>query len=209
MGIKLSKSSKMKVAGKQVKSWDLNAGITCPGSKIGGDVVETCKICYAKKGPMVWPASVALRNHNQQDYKRAEWVSDMVQAIGTYKWFRFLSSGDIESKELGDKIYEVIQRCPSTSFWVPSRSHTIKSIHPSIKRIAGLQNAAMRLSAGAIGLSEIGTGVNSYVIRVANIPEALSKGIHICPVTLPGSAQKSCDNCTICYTDNPVAYLIH
>ena len=199
----------MKVNGKQVKSFDLEARQTCPGSKVNGEVVEVCKQCYATKGSFTWPASVALRKHNQQDYHRDEWVDDMVKLIGNDKYFRAFSSGDFESTELILKFTALAHRCPSTAFWCPTRSDQLSSMQPYLSVLASLPNVTMRPSANFIGFKRERPGVNSYVIRPSDIPEAATLGVKVCPVTLPGSTQKSCNTCTTCYTDAKVAYVIH
>ncbi|MEA3280480.1 MAG: hypothetical protein U9Q38_07765, partial [Thermodesulfobacteriota bacterium] len=62
--VKLSYPSKMRVGGKRVGTWDLQAGTTCPGSKVNGEVVEVCKSCYAKKGTYNFPVVKAKRAKN-------------------------------------------------------------------------------------------------------------------------------------------------
>jgi len=208
--IKLSKASKMKVNGKQVKSWDLEARTSCPGSKVDGEVVEVCKSCYATKGAFVWPASVALRKHNQQDYKRDGWVVDMVKAIGKDKYFRFFVSGDIETELLATKIKEVVTLCSKTQFWIPTRSYNIKGIREVLEEIKTLPNVSMRYSANSIGLSETGTDMTAFVINTNSVDEAKAKGVTVCPVTIPGSKLKSCSTCTLCFDTNElVAYVLH
>lgn len=202
---KISNTSKMRVNGKAVKSFSLPAGSSCPGAKDA----EVCKSCYAKSGFYHMPVVKNVRTHNKEIYKKGSFVPDMIKLIGKDKWFRFFDSGDCETKELGEKIYAIVKACPSTAFWIPSRSDTVRSIQPVLKRIAKLPNAAVRLSANNIGFKQERKGVNTYVIRVEDIPEATKQGIHLCPVTAPGSSQKSCDHCTACYSDIPVAYMIH
>ncbi|GAI65558.1 unnamed protein product, partial [marine sediment metagenome] len=73
--LKLSKASKM-----PCKSWSLEAIDTCAGSRdpVTGELVPVCADCYAAKGTYRFPAVKALRVHNKQDWKRDDWVSDMV-----------------------------------------------------------------------------------------------------------------------------------
>ena len=203
---KISKTSKMRVNNKPVKSFSLPAGTSCPGAKDA----EVCGSCYAKSGFYHMPVVKNVREHNRIAYHKDSFVDDMVKIIGTDKWFRYFDSGDIETPELGEKIYQIAKRCPTTSIWIPSRSDKVKSIAPSIKKLQSLPNVSMRLSADNIGLSKPERpGVNSYVINVSDIPEAHKRGILVCPATTPGTTQKSCDTCTACYSDVPVAYVLH
>lgn len=195
----------MKVTGKKVRSWSLEAGVTCPMSKD----VEVCKGCYALKGMYRFPVVKAVRQHNREDYRTADWVTRMVAECTKLDMVRLFDSGDCETVELAEKLEQVITASPKVIWWFPSRMDKSKNVGKVLKRIAALPNVAMRLSADNIGFKKERAGVNSYVIRPSDIPEAQAKGIHLCPVTLPGSTQKSCDSCTACYTDTPVAYMVH
>ena len=222
--IKISKPTKMKITGKRVGCWSLEARKSCPGSKNpDGSVVEVCQSCYAIKGMYRFPVVKAVRQNNQQDYHRDDWVDDMVKEVAKFDYFRWFDSGDIETPELAQKIYQVIESTPHCKHWLPTRSDKISSIayhltrpreaysqeyyHPTA--IAALQNVALRPSADNIGLNnQERTGVNSYVIKPEEIFEAKRQGIHVCPVGINPS-QKSCDTCTMCYTDAKVAYVLH
>ena len=203
---KISKTSKMKVNGKTVKSFSLPAGSSCPGSK----GAEVCGSCYAKSGFYHIPVVKNVREHNKEVYKQEDFVSKMIKIIGSDKYFRFFDSGDIETPLLAAKLYDICKACPNTQFWIPTRSDMVSSIQPGVSALASLPNVALRLSANNIGLSKPErAGVSSYVIPVSDIPRAGSLGIHVCPATTPGTLQKSCDTCTACYTDAKVAYVIH
>lgn len=203
---KISKTSKMRVNGKPVKSFSLPAGASCPGSKDA----EVCKSCYAKSGFYHMPVVKNVREHNKEVYKTPEFVDNMVKIIGKDKYFRFFDSGDIETPVLAKKIYEIIKATPNTKYWLPTRCDTIPRINCIINDIKTLPNVAVRLSANNLGLSKPERdGVNSYVINPSDISEAKANGINICPVTTPGSTQKSCDSCTLCYTNAKVAYVLH
>ena len=83
--IKLSTPSKM-----PCKSWSLQAIDTCPGSidPSTGGLVPACQGCYATDGNYRFPNVKAPRIHNREDWKRTEWVSDMVEAIKNDPFFR-------------------------------------------------------------------------------------------------------------------------
>lgn len=193
----------MRVNNKPVKSWSLPAGGSCPGSK----GVEVCKSCYAKGGFYHMPIVKAAREHNIQSYKHKDFVPNMVKAIGKDKYFRFFDSGDIESVNLADKIHQICKLCPQTHFWVPTRSDKLSVIQSYTQKLSSLPNVAMRPSADNIGLKSERPGVVSWVINKEDILEAIKQGIHICPVTI--TSQTSCDTCTMCYTDQKVAYVLH
>jgi hypothetical protein len=194
----------MKVTGEKVGSWSLPAGTSCPASSDA----EVCKTCYAKKGMYRFPTTKNVRDYNRNDYHNDDWVSRMIKAVNKFTLFRWLDSGDIENAELATKIYSVIQGTPKVRHWVPTRTDKIPEIAAELKKIATLPNVAVRYSADNIGLVKERPNVVSYVIKTEDLPAAKAANIHICPATsIPG--RKSCDSCTLCYTNAKVAYLIH
>ena len=203
--IKWSNTAKMKVTGKRVRSWSLEAGVTCPMAKDS----EVCKDCYAKKGMYRFPVVQAVRKHNRDDYKTPDWQTRMKEEAGKLDMVRLFDSGDCETHLLARKLHDVIQATPNTQWWFPTRMDKSPKMTGILASISRLPNVALRLSADNIGLNnQERPGVNSYVIRPEDIFEAKSKGIHICPVGVNAS-QKSCDTCTACYTDVDVAYVLH
>ena len=205
----------MKITGKKVGSWSLPAGASCPGAKDA----EVCKSCYAKKGMYRFPVVKNVREYNREDYKKDDWVDRMVKEVSKYDYFRWFDSGDLETPELVVKIRKVIGLTKNTKHWLPTRSDKVADINYYIKfsdvndvhcnSLHNTSNVALRPSADNIGFKDERAGVNSYVIRETDLFEAKRRGVHLCPVTAPGSTQKSCDSCTVCYTNTPVAYMIH
>ena len=215
--VKISKPTKMKITGKRVGCWSLEARKSCPGSKNhDGSVVEVCQSCYATKGMYRFPAVKAVRQNNQQDYHRDDWVDDMVKEVSKYDYFRWFDSGDIETPELAVKIRLIVARTETTKHWLPTRSDKIPKIKraiegpiPGYTDLTFFTNVALRLSADNIGLNNNERpGVNSYVIKPEEVFEAKRQGMHVCPVGINPN-QKSCDTCTMCYTDAKVAYVLH
>jgi len=107
MPVKLSTVSKL----DGIKSWSLQAGETCPGSfNPDGTVVEVCQGCYALGGHYRFKNVKRIREHNRQDWKRADWVDDIVAALDNERYFRLFDSGDIYHWNLAVKLYEVARR---------------------------------------------------------------------------------------------------
>ena len=109
--IKLSKPSKMPCL-----SWSLVARDTCPGSIENGELVPACAGCYAAGGNYRFPNVKAPRLHNKDDWKRDDWVSDMVQALDNSRYFRWFDSGDLYSVKLAEKIKLVMERTPLVTY---------------------------------------------------------------------------------------------
>lgn len=207
--IKLSQTTKMKIKGKKVASWSLNALQSCPGAyDSNNNIVEVCKSCYATKGRYRFKNVKATRDHNAIDYKKDDWTTRMIEECNKYDYIRMFDSGDIESNILAIKLYDVIRQLPKIKFWIPTRSDSITQLRNNVIKLGTLSNVSLRLSANNIGLKSERKGVNTFVINTEDIFEAKKQNIFICPVTT--SFQTSCDTCTVCYKKNvKVAYLLH
>ena len=124
--IKLSKASKM-----PCRSWSLQALVTCPASKdANGELVAACAGCYATTGNYNFPNVKAPREHNKDDWKRSEWVDDMVQELDADRYFRWFDSGDVYDIRLAKKILEVMKRTPWVRHWLPTRMHKFDKFVP-------------------------------------------------------------------------------
>ena len=119
--IKLSKTSKL----DGIQSWSLNALETCQGSKdlVTGELVPACQGCYATTGNYRFPNVRAPRDFNKEDWKRDSWVSDMVMALDSSRYFRWFDSGDMYDLRLAEKILEVMKLTPWVKHWLPTRMH--------------------------------------------------------------------------------------
>jgi hypothetical protein len=147
MSVTLSKPSKM-----PCKTWSLEAGATCPGSidKVTKLPLPVCAGCYAKDGFYHMPAAKALRDANREDWKRAEWVDDMVAALAKQSYFRWFDSGDVYHPALAFKIYLIMQRTPNVKHWLPTKSYEISKIRPILERMKLLANVSVRYSSPSI-----------------------------------------------------------
>ena len=147
MTVTLSKPSKM-----PCKTWSLEAGATCPGSidKATKLPRPVCAGCYAKDGFYHMPAAKTLREANREDWKRAEWVDDMVAALAKQSYFRWFDSGDVYHPALAFKIYLIMQRTPNVKHWLPTTSYEISKIRPILERMKLLANVSVRYSSPSI-----------------------------------------------------------
>ena len=141
--VALSNTSKL-----NAKSWSLNAGETCPGSidPETKQVLPVCGGCYAKGGNYRFANVRNPRDHNREDWKRPEWVDDMVERLDSERYFRWFDSGDVYHPALAFKIFLVIQRTPWVKHWLPTKSYNIPKIRAVLDRIATLPNVALRFS---------------------------------------------------------------
>ena len=119
---KLSKTSKM-----PCYSYNLPATKCITGSKMAKIKGTTCYDCYALKGMYNFPVvkNAMLRRHEAINHP--EWVFAMAVLINSKKskYFRWHDSGDIQSIEHLQKIFEVCKATPNTIHWLPTREAQI------------------------------------------------------------------------------------
>ena len=145
-------------------SWSLEAKKTCPGSfgEVGYDgereLVDACKTCYAAEGNYRRPTVKAPREENRTDWKRDEWVDDMVKYLYEYSekeyrcgrdpvvYFRWFDSGDCFHHGLACKIWEVASRTPWVKHWLPTRMYKFDKFAGIFHELAELHNMAVRFS---------------------------------------------------------------
>lgn len=199
--LKLSKASKM-----PCKSWSLQALDTCPASKNkDGSLVDACKGCYATTGNYRFPNVKAPREHNREDWKREEFVSDFVQELDTERYFRWFDSGDMYDLRLAKKILEIMQATPWVNHWLPTRMHKFAKFAEVIAQMEELPNVVVRLSSDSIDGETIEGATTSTICHSAeNAPE----GATVCEAYTRGG---KCGTCRACFSkDVPVvAYPAH
>lgn len=198
--IKLSKPSKM-----PCYSWSLVARETCPGSIENGELVPACAGCYAASGNYRFPNVKAPRVHNKEDWKRDDWVSDMVQALDNSRYFRWFDSGDLYSVKLAEKIKLVMEKTPWVSHWLPTRSHKFKKFHKVLHGIQALPNAVVRYSSDSVTGETITGETTSTIIPT---PEDASESMTLCKAY---DNDGKCGTCRQCWDKSKkvIAYPAH
>ena len=200
--IKLSKASKM-----PCRSWSLQAIETCPAAKNkDGSLVDACKGCYATTGYYHMKNVVSPRLHNKEDWKRDEWVDDMVDELDNDRYFRWFDSGDMYSLGLAKKILEVMQKTPWTRHWLPTRMHKFAKFHRVIDDMQKLHNVVVRLSSDSVTGETIEGKTTSTIIP--NLDFTGTKTMAICKAY---ERKGKCEKCRLCWDkDTPiVAYVAH
>ena len=199
--IKLSKASKM-----PCRSWSLQALDTCPGSKNpDGTLVDACSGCYATTGNYRFPNVKAPREHNREDWKRSEWVSEMVQELDNDRYFRWFDSGDMYDIRLGRKILEVMRLTPWGRHWLPTRMHKFQKFVSTIDAMEALDNVVVRKSSDSItGATIEGVTTSTIVPTSQDAP----KGSVVCEAY---TREGKCADCRACWSKDTqvVAYVAH
>ena len=133
------------------RSWSLEALSTCPASKdSNGELVPACQGCYATTGNYRFPNVKAPRQHNKQDWKRAEWSDDMIAELDNDRYFRWFDSGDVYSLGLAEKILEVMQSTPHCNHWLPTRMHKFSKFKNILAKMESLPNVVVRKSSDSV-----------------------------------------------------------
>lgn len=184
--IKLSKTSKLGTF-----SWSLEAGTTCPGSHNA----SVCTGCYAKQGNYRFPNVKAPREFNRTDWKRDEWVDDMVQALKRQTHFRWFDSGDIYKPALAQKILEVAQRTPNTRHWIPTQTWDIAKFKPILDALAALPNVVLRASAKDVN-QPVKRELWANSSMVVDRPESAPDYAVVCEAY---TRDGKCGTCRTCY----------
>lgn len=201
--IKLSKTSKL----DGIMSWSLNALDTCQGSinPVTKELVPACQGCYATTGNYRFPNVRAPRDFNKQDWQRADWVNDMVQALDSSRYFRFFDSGDMYDVRLAEKIYEVCKQATWVKFWIPTRMHKFTKYNDVINKLMKLDNVVVRLSSDSV-TGEVINGLTTSTI-ISDDSQLTSDMVECKAYEHDGK----CSGCRACYSkDVPIiAYRAH
>lgn len=198
--IKLSKTSKL----DGILSWSLQALDTCPASKNkDGSLVPACQGCYATTGNYRFANVKAPREFNREDWKRDNWVNDMLIALDSSRYFRFFDSGDIYDIRLAEKILELCTKANWVKFWIPTRMHKFAKFKPVLSKLESLPNVVVRYSSDSV-TGETINGANTSTIFSGDVPA----GAFECKAY--ENAGK-CSGCRACYDKDVkvVAYKAH
>ena len=200
---KISNASKM-----PCKSWSLPAWESCPSAKNDkGKPVDACNYCYALTGAYRFPATIASRAHNMEDWKCDDWVSAMVKVIGKAKYFRWFDSGDCYNIILAYKIYTVMGLTPNCQHWLPTRQHKKPLFRSAFERMNKLDNVCVRYSSDSIDGEIVDGATTSTIIQSADEFKA-SKGMSLCRAY---TRKGKCAGCRACWSKdiNVVSYALH
>jgi hypothetical protein len=143
--------------------------------------------------------------HNKDDWKREDWVSDMVQALDNSRYFRWFDSGDLYSVKLAEKIKLVIKQTPWVNHWLPTRSHKFKKFSKVLDDIQALPNAVVRYSSDSVTGETIPGETTSTIVPT---PEDASDSMTLCKAY---DNDGKCGTCRQCWDKSAkvIAYPAH
>lgn len=200
--IKLSKTSKL----DGILSWSLQALETCPASiDASGELVDACKGCYATTGNYNYPNAKAPRLSNREDWTRLDWVDDMVKALDSSRYFRWLDSGDLYALPLAEKVLEVMKRTPWCKHWLPTRMHKFPKFRHVLQSMQALDNVSLRFSSDSVTGQYI-EGLHGSVIIPTS--EDTKDNMKLCTAYQTGG---KCNGCRSCWDKSVslIAYPAH
>ena len=198
--IKLSKTSKL----DGILSWSLQALETCPASKNkDGSLVPACQGCYATTGFYQFAPAKNARAYNREDFKRTQWVNDMVMALENSRYFRWFDSGDMYDIRLANKILEVMRATPWVKHWLPTRMHKFAKFKDVIHSMQSLDNVVVRFSSDSV-TGEIIEGQTTSTIFSDKLPANAFE----CKAY---QHEGKCNGCRACYDKDVkvIAYKAH
>lgn len=198
--IKLSKTSKL----DGILSWSLQALDTCPGSRSDdGGLVPACQGCYATTGNYRFANVKKPRLENREDWVRDNWVSDMVQALDSSRYFRWFDSGDMYDIRLAEKILQVMALTPHCKHWLPTRMHKFAKFREVIASMQTLDNVVVRFSSDSV-TGEVIEGLNTSTIFSDTVPANAFE----CKAY---QHEGKCNGCRACYDKSVsvIAYKAH
>ena len=199
--LKLSKTSKL----DGILSWSLQALETCPGSvNPDGSLVPACSGCYATTGNYNYPNVKAPRLANRIDWERDDWVTDMVQALESSRYFRWFDSGDMYAIGLAEKMLQVMTQTPWVRHWLPTRMMKFPKFASVIQRMQALPNVMVRFSADSID----GTFDARHGSVIVPDSDSVPDGATLCRAY---EHEGKCNGCRACYdkTIPVIAYPAH
>jgi len=186
--VRISKTSKLGTL-----SWSLTAFHDCPGKRTAdGKIAAACQGCYARGGNYRFPNVKAPREENRRDWRRDEWVADMVAILDGETHFRWFDSGDMYDPRLAAKILEVCRQTPRTRHWIPTRMHRFSKFAAVLAALAALPNVSVRFSSDSV-TGQFGPEHGSVIVPSAR---AVPSGAKLCRVY---TRDGTCGSCRACY----------
>ena len=174
----LSKPSKM-----PGPAYNLPAPKCITGSTLVNIIGSVCNGCYALKGRYNFPNVKAALARRLQSLQHPQWVFAMTVLIKGEEVFRWHDSGDLQSVQHLKNIFEVCNKTPETSHWLPTReAKFLKLMDPDVIP----KNLIIRMSSHMI---------DQKPVKFWPWTSTVSTGSFTCPASKQGNECKSCRNC--------------
>jgi hypothetical protein len=174
-------------------------GISAHLCNVGGKLRliqgSVCSDCYALKGRYIFANVVDAHARRLESMNGPQWADAMVTIIkDREEWFRWHDAGDLQGLWHLLLIVEIAERCPGTTFWLPTREYAlIKQYRDSYGDFPS--NLTVRLSAPMVGAQfPERAGLSSMVLlKGQSVPD----GVHLCPAS---QQDGHCGDCRACWS---------
>ena len=114
-------------------AYNLPATECITGAKLQAVPGSVCAGCYALKGRYRFSNVRMALARRLESLKHPRWVEAMTALIQGEPWFRWHDSGDLQSAWHLKQIFEVCNRTPETSHWLPTReARFLKLMDPDV-----------------------------------------------------------------------------
>ena len=184
----LSKPSKMPGPAHNLPAWRCITGVklqAVPGS--------VCAGCYAMKGRYRFKNVKDALQRRMDSLDHPQWVQAMVVLIDKQPWFRWHDSGDLQSLEHLEKIFEVCRLTPETSHWLPTREAKILT---QITPADVPSNLIIRMSSHMINQGPVKSWPwTSTVAAPGTERTSHAQDSRQCPASKQGNQCKDCRAC--------------
>ena len=204
-------------------SWDLPARQCKTGSKLARVKGSICHGCYALKGRYLFgnkKKADDVRIGQLEDLK--SWKIAFIEALGKkYKdmrdkskaYFRWFTSGDLQSLDMLVAMNEIALALPAIKFWLPTKEHGMIRQYLAIHGKFA-ENFTVRPSMFMVDqLPSNGLGLPTSTV-ISTPVNADDKHENICPASLEsfnGASKVNCGDCRKCWDKDykNVAYIYH
>lgn len=205
-------------------SWDIPAWECKTGSKLVNVKGSICEGCYALKGRYGFGiVKDANTNRFNELAKGLEvWKQAFIKALAKkYKhmkdksnaYFRWFTSGDVQSLDMLVAMNEIALALPEVKFWLPTKEHGMVREYLAIHGKFA-DNFTVRPSmymVDQVPSKGLGLPTSTAIRTPAN---ADSRHENICPASLEafnGASKVNCNDCRKCWDKNVnnVAYIYH
>ena len=164
-------------------AYNLPAPMCITGSTLVDVINSVCNGCYALKGRYNFPNVKAALARRLQSLDHPLWVFAMTVLINGEEVFRWHDSGDLQSVQHLKNIFEVCNKTPETSHWLPTReAKFLKLMDPDVIP----KNLIIRMSSHMI---------DQAPVKFWPWTSTVSTGAFTCPASKQGNECKSCRNC--------------
>ena len=164
-------------------AYNLPAPMCITGSTLVDVINSVCNGCYALKGRYNFPNVKAALARRLQSLTHPLWVFAMTVLIKGEPVFRWHDSGDLQSVQHLKNIFEVCNKTPETSHWLPTReAKFLKLMDPDVIP----KNLIIRMSSHMI---------DQAPVKFWPWTSTVSTGDFTCPASKQDNQCKSCRNC--------------